>query len=106
MSQLTPDLVLMAINEGLMDEALDSIGTAVHNRRRFLAASKATMLKPGDTFYLVNISPKYLTGCRVKFRERDGMWLVCEMMEHASGKFPIGSVIRCRDSHVGTVRPQ
>lgn len=103
---LNADLVILALNHGVLDDGLDSIIRAANTRRQYLAASKAITLKPGDQFYLVNIKPKYLSGCRVEYRERDGDWLVCRMMEHASDRFSHGSIIRLRNSHVGTVVPQ
>lgn len=101
---LTPELVLMGIREGLVDEHLDRIVEEAHARRDLVASRKAVHLEPGDEFLIVNISPKSLTNERVRFIKHDGRWLDCEIISpFPPGKYRRGQVVKLRHSHVGIV---
>lgn len=102
-TQLTPDLALLAINHGVLDDHLDMLLDAIRSRREIASSRKATSLKPGDEFFIVNISPKMLTGERVKFLQHDGQWLQCEFVGHPPGKYRQGDKVKLRHSHVGAI---
>jgi hypothetical protein len=112
-SKLTPELVLMAINGGLLDPALDNIKEAIRIRREVIAKNKAGSMIPGDRFFIKDCSPKKWNGIEVTYKSRDGMWLVCDITHPGDARslnrygLP-GDVpqafreIKLRETHVGT----
>jgi len=79
--QLTPDLVVMAIQGGMMDDALTFIEDAVRSRREVKAVNVAGSLLPGDRFLVTNCSPKKWNGVEVEFTgKREGIWLVTRIV--------------------------
>lgn len=104
MTQLTPELALMAIRQGLLDDNLEQVLDEARARRDLVAARKAVHLEAGDEFYIVNISPKKLDGERVRFVKHDGQWLVCRLVSPFPPRgYSREQVIKLRHSHVGTV---
>jgi len=76
--RLTPELVLMAVQHGMLDDSLDVIRTAISDRLKVIADAAATSLMPGDKFTIHNISPKKYDGLMVEFTgKREGIWLHC-----------------------------
>jgi hypothetical protein len=95
--RLTPELVVMAIQGGMLDASLDALKDVVNLRREVLDVQAANALRKDDTFLIKDCSPKKWNGQQVRFTgERDGIWLVCVT---TSG----GRQIRLRKSHVGTI---
>lgn len=93
-NQLTPELVVMAIEAGMLDDSLQAIEATLDARKEIIQKRKAAALNKGDEFIIVNCSPKKWVGERVTFDKHDGMWLVCKYE---------GRNIRLRASHVGTI---
>ena len=52
-----------SIKAGEFDNVLDQIANAIKLRKQFLTAQLVLSLNVEDRVRLVNISPKYLTGC-------------------------------------------
>lgn len=92
---LTPDLVSLAIEHGMLDSALPALADVIRSRQEVLDNQKRYSLTRGDRFIIKNCSPKKWNGQQVTFVENDGMWLVCR--SHT------GSTIRLRTTHVGTI---
>jgi hypothetical protein len=100
---LSPELVLMAIKQGMLDDSLSEILDVARDRREVAATRKAINLDAGDEFLVINISPKYLAGERVKFVRHDGNWLECTFLNWPGGKFRRGQTIKLRHTHVGAI---
>lgn len=99
MASPIPDLIL----GGACDEDLDSIYEAAKARRELVAEQRALNLKPGDEFYVRNISPKLLERARVKFVSHDDRGLRVILQEYCGTNYPVGKVLLLRRSHVGQV---
>ena len=96
-TKLTPELVAMAIETGMLDANLPALKNIIDVRIEILDKRAAASLNPGDQFRVKDCRPKKWEGELVTFRKHDGIWLECE---HGVGK-----IIRLRPSHVGTVYP-
>jgi hypothetical protein len=94
--RLTPELVSMAIEGGMLDDSLTGLREVLNTRLDLIDRRTAASLEPGDRFYVKNCKPKKWNGVIVQFQKHDGMWLVCEAE-------PYGHVMRFRTSHVGTI---
>lgn len=101
--QLTHELVIMAIGQGMLDDQLDLIIEAARNRREIAATRKAINLDSGDEFHIVNISPKYLSGAHVRLIRHEDGWLLCEMLSWPGGRYAKGDKIKLRHTHVGII---
>ena len=99
MSNPMIDLIL----GGAVDEDIDLIANAANQRRRIVAEQRALSLKPGDTFRVHNISPKKLDGVVVRLIEHKGNDLRCELLTHVDGRYPRGSTLILRRTHVAEV---
>lgn len=101
--QLTPDLVGLAIQHGMLDDSLDALRDIIARRKELLAKEKAHSLLPGETFLATNISPKKLNGVTFRFIEWDGGWLRCEFHNQWERPSNYSRIIKLRESHVGTI---
>lgn len=102
-TRLTPELVAMAIEAGMLDASLPALRSVIDVRLDILEKRAAASLNPGDQFIVKDCRPKKWEGRRVMFVKHDGMWLECRLVAF-SGQ-PLGDKIRLRASHVGTVYP-
>lgn len=103
--KLTPELVSMAIENGMLDASLPALRSVLNVREEVLNKRAAGNLNPGDQFTIKDCSPKKYNGVRVEFVKHDGMWLVCRVTSQYA-QHHLGSSIRLRASHVGTVFPK
>lgn len=79
--KLTPELVIMAVQAGMLDSALPHIKEAVRLRTEVLNVTAANSLIAGDRFTITNCSPKKWNDVLVEFTgKRDGIWLVCKIV--------------------------
>lgn len=97
---LTPELVSLAISNGMLDESLPALKEIIKSRIEVLDNKKRYSLKPGDKFIIKDCSPKKWNGQAVTFVRNDGMWLVVETDD------PRGRMMRVRTGHVGTILGQ
>lgn len=95
---LTPELIAMAIDTGMLDAALPALRESVRKRLDIIEKRKAGELNKGDEFLIKDCSPKKWNGELVRFEEHDGMWLVCTVVV-------TGKKLNLRTSHVGTIFP-
>lgn len=102
-NKLNAELVIQAINLGMLDEDLDQIRETLNSRRDLVASRKALSLDSGDEFLIVNIKPKMLEGEHVKLLGFDGQWLDCEFISYPPGKYRQGQKVKLRHSHVGAI---
>src|SRR6478735_5550219 len=79
--KLTPELVLMAITSGMLDDSLDALKEVIRSRKDILNVRKSASLEPGDTFITQNVRPKKWEGLIVEFVRHEGIWLVCRLNE-------------------------
>ena len=112
---LTPQLVVMAIESGMLDDSIDAIQAVLSARKDTVRQRKADHLVPGDQFIVVNVRPKKWEGLTVTFKRREGIWLVVDLsiedacrLHNADRAYveAAGSIFRevkLRNSHVGTV---
>ncbi len=101
--KLTPDLVVMAIESGMLDQSLLAIEASVAVRKEILTKRIAANLNAGDRFLIKDCRPKYWNGEEVEFIKHDGIWLVCEVLYPTQG---MSRSVRLRSSHVGTIMPR
>lgn len=108
---LTPELVLMAITGGLLDNSLDAIRETVRTRREVLAKNKAGSMLPGDRFYIKDITPAKWDGLEVTYLGREGrVWLKCRLSKEDTMRlmncdeylWEHFNIVKLRESHVGT----
>lgn len=98
--KLTPELVSMAIESGILDDSLPALKEVLNARRDVLNARKAGSLNKGDQFNIKDCSPKKWNGVLVEFVKHEGIWLVCTVVADRN------RTIRLRDCHVGTTYPK
>lgn len=95
---LTPELIGMAIQTGMLDASLPALKAAIDSRQSILDKRAAGSLNRDDEFLIKNCSPKKWNGELVRFIEHDGMWLKCRVVR-------TGEPVSLRASHVGTIYP-
>jgi hypothetical protein len=113
--RLTPELVAVAINGGMLDASLDALRECIRTRQEVIAKNKAGSMLPGDRFLTQNISPRKWEGVEVEWTgRRDGrVWLVCEIVHDQDarkvqnyslpGEVPVlFKQVKLRESHIGT----
>lgn len=112
--RLTPELVVMAIQAGMLDDSLPALQDVIRKRKEVVADHKAATLTPGTRFLVKDIRPKKYEGLTVTFVKYEGMWLVCHMddidtrrINNMSPSYPteLFRTIKLRTSHVGTIFP-
>lgn len=101
--KLTPELVVMAIEAGMLDDSLLAIEASLDNRKEILSKRAAGNLDTGDRFLVTNCRPKKWNGVEVEFIKHDGIWLVCKVIYPTAG---MPSQVRLRSSHVGPITLQ
>ena len=99
---LTNEVITM-IQGGEFDDNLNQFTDAIRQRQKMISRYAAVTMKPGDKFYIRNISPKYLTGVVVEFVEYTyGIAPIrARMVYGAGGRYPAGRIINLREGHVG-----
>lgn len=98
-NRLTPELVVMAIESGMLDNSLSAIEATLDTRKEILNRRAAASLNTGDHFLIKDCRPKYWNGEEVEFLKRDGMWLKCKVLNPRI----VERTVRIRESHVGTI---
>ena len=101
--RLTPELIVFAIQTGLMDESLVAIKAALEARIELVEMRAAANLNLNDRFLVKDCRPKKWNGVEVRFTGREGIWLVCEVFHEYDRSALKARVIRLRTGHVGTV---
>jgi hypothetical protein len=111
-NRLTPDLVVMAVETGMLDQSLPALRDVIATRLEIIERRTASQLNVGDRFFIKDCRPKYWNDLEVEFIKYDGQWLVCKifhdydrtMLQRRRG---IGNgQIRLRTSHVGDITHQ
>lgn len=115
---LTPELVVMAVQAGMLDASLPALRDVIRERQSVIAVRKAYELTPGERFIVKDVRPKKWEGLTVTFVRHEGMWLVVHLDEadarriHNIGMHLTGAALRpflelkLRHSHVGTIMPK
>lgn len=93
---LTPELIAMAVQTGMLDDSLPAFKEAINARLDIIQKRLASSLDPGDEFLVKDCLPKKWNGELVRFEKHDGIWLVCKVVHS-------GAPVRLRTSHVGTI---
>lgn len=96
MGELSPELVMLAVGHGLLDDGLDEIYKSIERRRRAIAAGRASQLLIGDKFYITKITPKAFDGLRARVVGFKGTGIECVLIDPAGyvgrrGNYPAGA---------------
>jgi hypothetical protein len=108
MSELNKDLVLLAIQRGMLDYGLAEIASAVHRRQQAAASARASRLMVGDIFRIDRISPKAFEGLRAEVVGFKGTSVEAKLLEDAGyvrnrGNYPADRTLTIPTSCVGEV---
>lgn len=101
--KLTTDLVVMAIQTGMLDTGLEAIRLSVIARDELLEMRTAASLNLDDRFLIKDVRPKKWEGVEVRFTGRENSWLVCEIFHDYDRSALQQRVVRLKNSHVGTI---
>lgn len=102
-SKLTPDLVVMAIETGMLDDSLPALRSVIDERLVIVQRRRAASLAKGDRFYIKDCSPKKWNDVEATFDRVDGQWLVCTIHDYDAARLKASKTVRLRESHVGHI---
>ena len=101
---LTHELIHM-IQSGEYDHSLDRLKATLKRRQEIVDQNASVNLKPGDQFYIKDISPKYLNGVLVEFVQYiGGTYPVRVKFVYGARQYGPGRMTNLRACHIGALK--